>query len=317
MSPTSYHCSTPHCKTNAYFCAVQFQAAFISVLGKPNAGKSTLINALLGDSLMITNRKAQTTRYRTKGILSTAHYQLIFSDTPGFLEPNNLLQKGMLNEINASYVDADLFYLLADLNDPEPLDFLEKQQIDVPWKKSILVLNKMDLIDQELLEEKIEYLLTQVKPRSFVPISASHKFNLETLLKQSLELAPVHPPYYPEEEVSDRNVRFFIEEIIRNHILTLYQEEIPYGVHVQIERYLTGKKLDKIYVHILSERDSQKKILIGKGGEKIKKLGTKSRVEIEQFIEKRVFLDLSVKILPKWREKESFLKKQGFRFEKK
>ncbi|MEC8738300.1 MAG: GTPase Era [Bacteroidota bacterium] len=296
---------------------MQFKAAFISVLGMPNAGKSTLINALLGDTLMITNPKAQTTRYRTKGIVSTKDYQLVLSDTPGVLTPKNLLQKGMLNEVMASLSDADLYYLVADLSEASPLSFLAHFEQSLPPEKSILVLNKMDLIDQSTLEKKIDELLDTFAAERFVPISASHQFNLETLLSHTLDLAPEHPPYYPEDEVSDRNVRFFIEEIIRNEMLTMYREEVPYGVHIQVERYLTGKNLDKVYVHIFTERESQKKIILGKGGEKIKSLGIQSRKGIENFVGKSIFLDLSVKVLPKWREKESFLKKQGFRFESK
>lgn len=289
-----------------------FKSAFISIIGLPNAGKSTLLNAILGESLVITNKKAQTTRHRIKGIFTDDTVQLVFSDTPGIiLESAYLLQDQMMNAVTDSIEDADILLFVLDVKDPNAvqklLPFKELNQLPV-----VVTINKMDLTDQDTVIAKMDEVKEAFKTNYVYPISALNNFNLDSLVETLKELSPEHPPYYDKDIISDENTRFLVSEIIRDQMLTQYNKEIPYSAEVVVEDYSEEEKLDKIYATIYLERDSQRVIVLGKGGASIKKLGTDARQRIEAFINKKVFLSLSVKIRKNWRKDEVQLKRFGY-----
>jgi GTP-binding protein Era len=289
-----------------------FKTAFITILGYPNAGKSTLLNALLGNKLVITNKKAQTTRKRIKGILNGEGYQLVFSDTPGIFEDSAyLLQEHMMKAVYESLEDADLLIILLDPTSPQDWEPLKKiyQETDVP---ALFVINKIDKINTEDQLGFIQKASSFFESTEIFPISALKAKNIDVLSGSLVKLAPEHPPYFDTDVLSDENVRFLVSELIREQVLLQFEKEIPYSSEVEITEYFEEKDIDKIHATIYLERDSQKVIMLGKKGAAIKKLGTAARKEIEQFIGKKVFLSLTIKVRKNWRKEELQLKRFGY-----
>ena len=298
------------------------KTGYVTILGLPNAGKSTLLNALLGQKLSITTNKPQTTRKRLLGILSDENYQIIFLDTPGILKPAYLLQEKMMDSVVQSIKDADVLILILDvaldpggektLKDAFIYDLLSKSK-----KPKILLLNKIDLSSQEQVNELIEKVGKTNYFKRIIPISSKLAYNVHTVISEIIENLPEGPKYYPDENVSDENERFFVSEIIREKIFEHYKDEIPYSCEVVIVDFKEreGRK-DFIQAEIIVERDSQKGILIGKQGTALKRIGEESRASIEEFLQRPVYLDLHVKVRSKWRTDENMLKSFGYPGEK-
>lgn len=288
------------------------KSGFVSIVGNPNVGKSTLSNLLVGERLSIITSKSQTTRHKILGILNTDDYQIVFSDTPGVVKPAYKLQESMMKYSKSALIDADVILFVTDTVEKpgKNIEFIE----DVAKSETpvILVINKIDLSNQEELEKLVEIWKELLPNAEIMPISALHKFSVSQLFNRILELIPVSPPYFDKDALTDKPMRFFVSEIIREKILLYYQQEIPYSVEVVIEEYKEEKKIVNISAIIYVSRDSQKGIIIGQGGKAIKKLGMESRREIEKFINKKVFLNLFVKVNKDWRDKESSLKNFGY-----
>ncbi len=289
------------------------KAGFVNIIGKPNVGKSTLMNALVGEKLSIITSKAQTTRHRIQGIVNGEDFQIVYSDTPGILLPGYKLQENMLKASRSALSDADILLYVTEADDEpsEEYPFLEKiKSSKIPI---LLVINKIDLSNQEKLEElsgKWEKILPKAR---IIPVSALEKFNMDVLFRFILEFLPKGEAFYPKDELSDKSERFFAGEIIREKILLNYQQEIPYSVEVEIQEFLEEKKLIRIEAVIYVERDSQKGILIGKSGSALKSTGTEARKELELFFDTKVFLSLFVKVKKDWRNNDRQLKAFGYR----
>ena len=278
----------------------------------PNAGKSTLLNSILGESLVITNKKAQTTRHRIKGIYNDEKHQLVFSDTPGIIDESAyLLQDQMMHAVTEAIEDADILLIVYDINNPKAVNAL-KSYAQLNKLPTVVAINKVDLANQDLVVEKIAEAKEAFNTNYVYPISALKSFNLDSLIETLKEISPEHPAYYDPEIISDENTRFLISEIIRDQMLTQFNKEVPYSAEVVVEDYSEEEKLDKIYATIYLERESQRVIVLGKGGSAIKKLGTDSRMRIEAFIQKKVFLSLTIKIRKNWRKDEIQLKRFGY-----
>ena len=295
------------------------KSGYVAILGLPNAGKSTLLNTLLGQKIAITNKKPQTTRKKIVGILSENDYQIIFLDTPGLLTPSYLLQEKMMQEITRSIIDADVVLLIIDVvKDPYGKSTFNqkyvKEYLENKKRAIILLLNKVDLIQQNETVQLIENFKSLNKFESVIPISASQNFNIIKLVNTIVEVLPEGPGFYPKDIVSDESERFFVSEIIREKILELYREEIPYSVEIVITDFKEREE-GKYFIsaEIAVERDSQKAIIIGKGGTAIKKLGKIAREAIEEFLQREVFLDLRVKVRKNWRSNENLLKQFGYK----
>lgn len=294
------------------------KAGFVNILGKPNAGKSSLMNAILGEKLSIITNKAQTTRHRIMGIVNTDDYQIVFSDTPGIVDPKYKLHEKMMNVVEESLRDADVFLFVIDAADRDtmiansPLYIKVKEKLNKAQVPVLIALNKIDLIDQQKLAE-IGLLLKEEFPTAVVyPTSVLHKFNIENLLEKIKELMPENPPYYDKEDFSDKPVRFFITEIIREKILLNFEKEIPYSVEAVVNSFKEEENIIRINADIFVIRDSQKSILIGHQGKAIKKLGTDARIEMEKFLGKKVFLELFVKVKKDWRDNDKNLETFGY-----
>ncbi|TKC04205.1 GTPase Era [Pedobacter frigoris] len=287
------------------------KAGFVSIIGKPNVGKSTLMNALVGEKLSIITPKAQTTRHRILGIVNEESYQIVFSDTPGIIIPRYGLQDSMMSSVKGALTDADLILFVTDINEQhDENDVLEKiSNTTIPV---IVLINKIDNATQEQVDEKIAYWQEKLNPKHIFAISALHQYNLEGIMTTVLEFLPEHDPFYDKEDLTDRNQRFFVSEIIREKIFTNYQKEIPYSTEVIITSFKEEEKITRISAEIIVERDSQKNILIGKGGAMLKKVGTESRKDIEKFLDQKVFLETFVKVIPDWRSKKNYLKSFGY-----
>lgn len=289
------------------------KSGFVNILGNPNVGKSTLMNLLVGERISIITSKSQTTRHRIKGIVNTDDYQIVFSDTPGILKPNYKLQESMLNFSTSALTDADVVVLVTDTvekvgKNGDFLDKIAKQEAPV-----LLVINKIDLSSQEKVLELQERWKQIIPQAEFFFTSALHKFNVEALMNRIIELLPEGPPYFPKEELTDLPARFFVTEIIREKILQEYDKEVPYAVEVLVENFKDTKELINIGAVIHVERESQKPIIIGKGGQSIKRVGTEARKDIEAFFGKKVFLELFVKVLKDWRKNDYHLKNFGYK----
>ncbi len=292
---------------------MEHKAGFVNIVGNPNVGKSTLMNDLVGERVSIITSKAQTTRHRITGIVNTPDYQIVFSDTPGVLKPNYKLQESMLNFSEGALTDADVLLYVTDVvEDPtKNADFLArvaKEKVPV-----LLVINKIDLLKNNTDLESIITRWKEILPNAEVfPISAKENFNTSNLMNRILELLPVSPPYFGKDALTDKPARFFVTEIIREKILLHYDKEVPYSVEVIVEKFDETETNIHIMATIFVERDSQKGILIGKGGAMLKKVGTEARKDIEKFFDKHVYLELFVKVEPNWRNRENKLKAFGY-----
>jgi len=289
-----------------------FKSGFISIIGKPNAGKSSLMNALLGEKLSIITPKAQTTRHRIRGIITTKKYQVVFSDTPGIIETKYQLHQSMMNTVNEALEDADVLLLLSDLSKPfkEFEEVLNKTStLKVP---RIAVLNKIDLVNEKQLKSFQTETEKHQPLKSIIAISAVEQFHLDLLLKQIVDLIPQQPAFFPEDTLTDRSERFFITEMIREKIFLQYQKEVPYSAEVAIVEWDDQKELTKLRVEIAVERESQKGILLGSKGSAIKQMGIAARADIERFLERKIYLELTVKVKPGWRNDERMLKYYGY-----
>ena len=289
------------------------KSGFVNIVGNPNVGKSTLMNALVGERLSIITSKAQTTRHRILGIVNGDDFQIVYSDTPGVLKPNYRLQESMLNFSRSALSDADVLLYVTDVydNSDKNSDFVEKVKQNPA--SVILIINKIDLFNEEKLVALVEKWKTVLPQAEIFPISATEKFNIEPLLKRIQELLPEGEPFFDKDQLTDKPAKFFVTEIIREKILLNYDKEIPYSVEVEVEQFQEEEKIIRISAVIYAERDSQKGILIGHGGKSLKKVGTESRKDIEAFFEKKVFLELFVKVEKDWRNKDSILKNFGYK----
>jgi GTP-binding protein Era len=290
------------------------KSGFVNLVGKPNAGKSTLMNRFVGERLSIITPKAQTTRHRIIGIVNDEDFQVVFSDTPGIIDPKYALQSSMMSFVKEAFQDADILLLILDSTEKE-LDLLgfEKglgKEGEIPI---YVVLNKIDLIDQERLEKLMDEVHKKFPNARIFPISALHEFGVEGLRKQLISDLPEGPPYFDKDALTDKPVRFFVSEIIREQILQHYDKEIPYAVQIEVESFKDTGQLIRISAIIFVERKSQKGILIGHKGKMLKLVGTEARKKLEEFLGKKVFLELFVKIDADWRRKENRLKAYGYK----
>jgi GTP-binding protein Era len=289
------------------------RAGFVNILGNPNVGKSTIMNALVGEKLSIITSKAQTTRHRIMGIVNGDDFQIVYSDTPGILKPQYKLQETMMNFVNIALSDADMILYVTDVAEHtayegEYIDRIKESGIPV-----IIAVNKVDLTNQEDLEKVVGSWHTAFPDSPVIPISALRDFNLDILLKGILEKLPESPPFFPKDQLTDKYERFFASEIIREKILVNYKKEIPYSVEIEIESFTDAKNLIKIRALIHVIRDSQKGIIIGHRGVMLKRVGTEARHDMEDFFGKKVFLELYVKVTKDWRDKPLILKRFGYR----
>ncbi len=287
------------------------KAGFVNIIGNPNVGKSTLMNALVGEKLSIITSKAQTTRHRIMGIVNGDDFQIVYTDTPGIVNPHYKLHESMMGFVNSAMQDADLFLLVTEVGErfknEEVLQRVARSETPV-----ILVINKIDLSNQEVVAERIAYWQNQIPRAVVVPCSATEGFNVDLIFETIMGLLPEHEAYFPKDELTDRSMRFFVSEIVREKILLYYQKEIPYSCEVAVERYEEGESLDKISAIIFVERESQKAIIIGHQGKSIKKLGMEARKDIEEFTGKKCFLQLHIKVLKDWRNSDRALRQFGY-----
>lgn len=288
------------------------QAGFVNIIGKPNVGKSTLMNILIGERLSIISSKAQTTRHRILGLINSDDYQIVFSDTPGMLKPQYELHKSMMTFVNLSLEDADIILFVTDLYETEADIESIIERINNSGIPVILVINKIDLAKEGQLEEVTKYWTDRLKADAVIPISAQEKFNTERILQEILERLPEHPAFYDKEELTDRPERFFASEIIREKIFKNYKKEIPYSTEVGIEEFHENDRIIRMRATIFVERNSQKGIIIGEKGKMLKKVGIEAREELEAFFGKQVHLETFVKVESDWRKNKQKLKKFGY-----
>ena len=289
-----------------------FKSGFVNIIGLPNAGKSSIINRLLEDKFSIVTSKAQTTRHRAHAIINGKNFQVVISDTPGFTIPKNKIHEYMNKKILSSFKDADIILFIVELGvenrrDNELIEKIKKIKIPV-----LLVLNKVDKVNQDILEEESKFWSDEIENIETWVVSAKENFNIENLKNRVIELLPVGPRYYPDDIWTDKNERFFANEIIREKIFNIYSKEIPYVSEVITESFKIKNKILRISSMIIVERDSQKGIIIGNNGESIKKLGSESRKDLEDFFKRKVFLELNVKVYKDWRKNSNQLKKLGY-----
>ena len=287
------------------------KSGFVNIFGKPNAGKSTLLNAFIGEKLAIVSPKVQTTRHRIKGILTADDYQIIFSDTPGIIEPRYKLHEKMMQAVKGSLEDADIALLIVDIKDDlkEVNDIFSSLHLKVP---AIVIINKADIVRDEEINKAKEFFDLQSYCKSIAVISALKKKGVDELLALILAYLPEGAPFYEEDNLSDLPTKFFVGELIREKIFYLYQDEIPYHAAVLVTEFKEKQTLTKIGADIILQRETQKGIVLGVGGKMIKELGTQARKDIEQFLGRKVFLELFVKVRPKWRDNELQLKEYGY-----
>ncbi len=291
---------------------MEHKSGFVNIIGNPNVGKSTIMNALVGEKLSIITQKMQTTRHRIKGIVSGDDFQIVYSDTPGILKPNYKLQETMMKFVDTALVDADVILFVTDVQEkmgknPEYIERVRKSNMPV-----IVLINKIDLSNQEEVVKLFDYW-SEIFPGAVVfPISAKEKFNIKPIFDRILELLSESPPFFPKDELTDRNERFFLQEIIREKILLNYQKEIPYSVEIEVEEFKESEDIINVRAIIYVSRESQKGIIIGHQGKMIKKIGSESRQDAEEFFDKKIFLELYVKVAKDWRDKDGQLKKFGY-----
>ena len=289
------------------------KAGFVNIVGKPNAGKSTLLNQLMGEKLAIVTQKAQTTRHRIFGIYNEEDVQIVFSDTPGVLDPKYELQEKMMGFVKESLQDADVFLFIVDISDKsEPSEFLIEKLNKIPIPV-LLLINKIDKSNQKEMEAAVEHWHNLLPKAEILPISALNAYNTEYILPKLKSLLPENPPYYDKDQFTDKSERFFVNETVREKILLNYEQEIPYSVEVVTELFKEKEGIIFIDSIIYVERETQKGILIGHKGEAIKKVGTEARLDLEKFFAKKIHLNLFVKVKKDWRKNEKDLKNFGYR----
>lgn len=289
-----------------------FRSGFINIIGNPNVGKSTLMNAVMGEKLSIVTAKAQTTRHRIMGILNGEDYQAVFSDTPGILKPVYRLQEDMMGAVRSAIGDADVIVYVTDTVEKADKNGEYVRKLSDLLCPVVVVLNKIDISDQAHVAELMDWWHAQLPKATVIPASAKEKFGLEKVLDTVVGLLPEAPAWYDRDTFTDRNLRFFASEIIREKILLNYREEIPYSCQVEVESFHEGAERYEISAVIYVMRDTQKGIVIGKGGSALKKVGTQARIDMEDFFQKKVFLQLLVKVDPDWRENKKALRKFGY-----
>ena len=288
------------------------KSGFVNIIGSPNVGKSTLMNQLVGEKLSIITSKMQTTRHRIMGMVNDEDYQIVFSDTPGIIDPAYRLHENMMKFVSEALKDADVILMVTDIYEyPENMqDRLDQiNQLNVP---TLLLLNKIDLSNQKSMEKMVDLWKSKLPKSQILPISALHNISIQFILPKILEWLPENPPYFDKDQLTNKNMRFFVSEIVREKILKIYQKEVPYSCEVVVEEYKEDEKIVRIRANIMVSRTSQKSIVIGHQGKKIKKLGIESRIDMESFIGKKVHLELFVKVDKDWRDKEGKLKKYGY-----
>ncbi len=290
---------------------MSFKSGFVSIIGKPNVGKSTLMNALVGEDLSIITSKAQTTRHRIFGIMNGQDFQIVYSDTPGILDPQYQLQQNMMGFVNASLEDADAVVYVTDI-----YETFEETEVERRIKNSglpvIFLLNKVDQAKGSQAADKIEYFKTQIEAVDYLAVSALEKINLEPVMERLLSMMPEHEPYFPQDDITDRSERFFASEIVREKIFMNYKKEVPYSTQVVITEFFEEETIIRMRAEIYVERQSQKGIIIGKGGASLKKVGMAARQDLEKFFGKQIHLETFVKVEKDWRKKDQSLKKFGY-----
>jgi GTPase len=287
------------------------KTGFVNIFGRPNAGKSTLLNLLMGEKLAIVSPKVQTTRHRIKGILTEKDYQVIFSDTPGIIEPKYKLHEKMMQAVKNSLEDADVALLILDIND----DWIACDEIFSSLKlkvPAIVIINKIDTTNREKLKEAVLFFNGKTYSKKIIPVSAKESSYKEEIIKNILEFLPEGEKFYNEDEMTDLSTRFFVAELIREKIFELFEEEIPYHTTVIVQEFKEKATLVKIRAEIIVHRETQKAIILGEKGKMIRKLGTAAREEIEKFLDQKVFLELFVKVREKWRDSENYLREYGY-----
>lgn len=288
------------------------KSGFVNIIGSPNVGKSTLMNQLVGEKLSIITSKMQTTRHRIMGMVNEENYQIVFSDTPGIIDPAYRLHINMMKLVSEALKDADVILMVTDIyEDPTKMEerLIQINQMTVP---TLLLLNKIDQSEQKTLEKLVNQWKIKLPKAEILPISALHNMSLEFIFPKIVEWLPENPPYFDKDQLTNKSMRFFVSEIIREKILKIYQKEVPYSCEVTVEEYKEEEKIVRIRANIMVSRTSQKSIVIGHQGKKIKKLGIESRTDLESFISKKVHLELFVKVDKDWRDKEGKLKKYGY-----
>ena len=291
------------------------KAGFVNIIGNPNVGKSTIMNTLVGERLSIITSKMQTTRHRIKGIVNGDDFQIIYSDTPGILKPNYKLQESMMSYVNTALADADVIIYVTDVVEQQDKneEYLDKiRQSNAPV---IILINKIDLGNQEKVMELYSYWQDRLPAADIYAVSATKKFNISAILDRILDLLPECPPYFPKDELTDRNERFFAAEFIREKILLHYQKEVPYSVEIEIEEFKNTDRQINIRAIINVARESQKGIIIGHQGKALKRVGIESRKDMEEFFQKKIFLELYVKVAKDWRDQEKSLGRFGYDFQ--
>ncbi|MEC8852988.1 MAG: GTPase Era [Bacteroidota bacterium] len=291
---------------------MQHKAGFVNIIGNPNVGKSTLMNALMGEKLSIITHKAQTTRHRILGILNEDDYQIVFSDTPGIIKPAYKLQESMMNFVHSAFQDADVLIYIVEMGEKALKDesFFEKiKNTEIPL---LLLINKIDLSEQEEVAEQINHWKERVSNAEILPISALNKFNIDKIIVRIKELLPVAPAFYDKDAITDKPKRFFVSESIREKILKHYKKEVPYSVQVEVEEFEDEEDIIRIRAIIYVLRESQRGIIIGHKGVGIKRIGTEARRELERFFDKKIFLETVVKVKKNWRDDDRQLKSFGY-----
>ena len=288
------------------------KAGFVNIVGNPNAGKSTLMNALVGERISIITSKAQTTRHRIMGIVNGENFQVVYSDTPGIIRPKYKMQEGMMQFVGMALQDADILLLVIDLTDDQLIEEGMYKRIKGAKIPVLVLLNKTDLVSKEKIEQVTTFWKNELPASEIIPVSALKEENTALVFDRILALLPEHPAYFDKDELTDKPERFFVSEIVREKILLQYDQEIPYSCEVVVEEFKEGETLVKIRANIFVSRESQKGILLGHQGKAIKKLGTAARLDIEKFLQKKVFLELFIKVDKDWRNSDRELKRFGY-----
>ena len=288
------------------------KAGYINIIGNPNVGKSTLMNALVGERLSIITSKAQTTRHRILGIVNEEDYQFIFSDTPGIIKPAYKLQENMMDFVHSAFQDADVLLYMVEIGEKRLKDEKLFERLQNTKTSLLLLINKIDTVDQEYVLEQITYWKEQLPNATIFPLSALNKFNIDAVMNYIKELLPECPPYFEKDALTDKSERFFVSETIREKILKYYKKEIPYSVEVEVQEFKEEKDIIRIRTIIYVIRDSQKGIIIGHQGKSLKKVGSLARRDLEQFFQKKIFLELYVKVNKEWRNNDNQLKRFGY-----